>query len=105
VQEWRTQFTRIRDDLIDVLLSRSVVEKLRAVVVANPRLQFLNLLLERILQRSCNPKAGTARKRHSDPMNPRRVRALHGTIVTRRSSDRELLEVGPISGVAEAKAA
>jgi hypothetical protein len=52
----------------------------------------LNLaLLERILQGSCNPKAGTARKRHSDPMNPRRVRALYGTIVTRRSSDRELL--------------
>jgi hypothetical protein len=24
VQEWRTQFTRIEDDLIDVLLSRSV---------------------------------------------------------------------------------
>jgi len=50
VQQWRTQLRRIKDDLIDVLASRSVIEQLRTVVAANPRLQVPNFFLERILR-------------------------------------------------------
>jgi hypothetical protein len=38
VQQWRIQLGRIKDDLIDLLASRTVIERLRAIVAANPRL-------------------------------------------------------------------
>jgi hypothetical protein len=50
VQQWRTQLSRIKDDLIDLLASRSVIERLRVVVAANSRLQTWNFFLERIFR-------------------------------------------------------
>jgi hypothetical protein len=50
VRTWRDQIHRISDDLVDLQASRSVIDRLRSVVQANPRLQSYNLLLERIFR-------------------------------------------------------
>jgi hypothetical protein len=50
VRIWRDQIQRISDDLVDLQASRSVIDRLRSVVEANPRLQSYNLLLERIFR-------------------------------------------------------
>jgi hypothetical protein len=50
VHRWRDQLTRIKDDLTDILASRSVIDKLREIVARNPRLQISNFFMERILR-------------------------------------------------------
>src|ERR1700681_276562 len=50
VRTWRDQIQRISDDLVDLQASRSVIDRLRSVVEANPRLQSYNLFLERIFR-------------------------------------------------------
>ena len=44
VREWRDQMTRIKEDLTDLLASRSVIERLREVIAANEQLQGMELL-------------------------------------------------------------
>ena len=50
VRGWRDQLTRIKDDLTDILASRSVIAKLQDVIARNPQLQSWNFFLERIFR-------------------------------------------------------